>query len=135
MYNDYSNSFDFLLRKDNSVKIHHRNIQKVAIEMYKVKHGLCPKMMTDLFVTNTDQVNTRGNPDFVRPRNNTVSYGQQSIRCFGPIVWDSMLPEDIKKSTNLVHFKQQIKAWIPQNCRCRLCIEYIPNLGFVDIHQ
>ena len=65
VYNDYVNSFDFLLRKDNSVNIHHRNIQKLAIEMYKVKHGLCPKMMSDLFTTRNQQINTRVNPDFL----------------------------------------------------------------------
>ena len=37
VYDDYLSSFDELLRKDNSVCIHHRNIQRVAIEMFKVK--------------------------------------------------------------------------------------------------
>ena len=38
---DYVSSFDELFRKDKSVCIHHRNILKVAIEMFKVKHKLC----------------------------------------------------------------------------------------------
>ena len=36
VYDDYITSFQDLLIKDNSVSIHHRNIQKVAIEMFKV---------------------------------------------------------------------------------------------------
>ena len=41
VYNDYESSFDELLIKDNTVSIHHRNIQYVAVEMYKVKNNLC----------------------------------------------------------------------------------------------
>ena len=37
VYEDYVTSFEDLLIKDKSVSIHHRNIQKVAIEMFKVK--------------------------------------------------------------------------------------------------
>ena len=40
VYNDYTSSFDDLLIKNGSVRIHHRNIQLVAVEMYKVKNDL-----------------------------------------------------------------------------------------------
>ena len=36
VYDNYTTSFDDLLKKDNTVSIHHRNIHYVAIEMYKV---------------------------------------------------------------------------------------------------
>ena len=38
VYRDNSSSFTELLKKDNSVCIHYRNIQSLAIELYKVKH-------------------------------------------------------------------------------------------------
>jgi hypothetical protein len=44
VYQDYTSSFDELLAKDKSVRIHHKNIQRVALEMFKVKHDLCPKL-------------------------------------------------------------------------------------------
>ena len=49
VYEDYTSTFEELLNKDESVSIHHRNIQLVAIQMFKVKNGLCPKIMKDLF--------------------------------------------------------------------------------------
>ena len=45
VYDDYITSFKDLLKRDNTVTIHHRNIQKVAIEMFKVKYNLCPEIL------------------------------------------------------------------------------------------
>ena len=42
VYQDYTTSFEDLLRKDGSLTFHHRNIHQVAIEMFKVKHDLSP---------------------------------------------------------------------------------------------
>ena len=49
IYNEEPLSFSELLKKDGSVTIHHRNIQKLAIEVYKTKHGLSPKTMKEIF--------------------------------------------------------------------------------------
>ena len=37
VYNDFSSSFSELLEKDKSVTIHHRNLQTLAYEIFKVK--------------------------------------------------------------------------------------------------
>ena len=38
-YKDKTSIFQELLEKDISVSIRHRNVQKLAIEIYKVLHG------------------------------------------------------------------------------------------------
>ena len=43
-----------LLEKDNSVSIHHKNIQALAFEMFKKKHKLYPKITKDMFMEKTD---------------------------------------------------------------------------------
>ena len=39
-YGDRSSLFEDLLGKDNSVSIHHKNIQALATEMFKVKNNI-----------------------------------------------------------------------------------------------
>ena len=36
-------------KKDNSVSIHYRNIQALAVEMYKVANGMSPEIMNEIF--------------------------------------------------------------------------------------
>ena len=59
VYKDYKSSFAELLSEDKSLTVHHRNVQKQAIEMYKVKNELCPKVMLDLFEEVTHSYNLR----------------------------------------------------------------------------
>ena len=42
LYKDNISTFEQLLSKDESVTMHHRNMQKLAIEMYKVKYNILP---------------------------------------------------------------------------------------------
>ena len=45
VYKESKLTFEELLRKDNSFSIHHRNLQKLATEMYKVHNDLSPAIM------------------------------------------------------------------------------------------
>ena len=49
IYNDKTSTFKELLEKDNSVSIHYRNIQALAVEMYKVANGMSPEIMNEIF--------------------------------------------------------------------------------------
>ena len=49
VYRDYNSSFKDLLKKDNSVCIHHRNIQSLAVEIFKVKENLSNTVMSVIF--------------------------------------------------------------------------------------
>ena len=51
VYNDYESSFDKLLDISGSFKIHERNIQTMAIELYKIVNNLAPTIMSLVFQT------------------------------------------------------------------------------------
>ena len=131
VYDDYISPFEELLVRDKAVSIHHRNIQKVAIEMYKVKNNLCPEFIRNIFCDISRQ--TRSEVSFLKPKVNTVYKGELSLRCFGPIVWNTMVPEKLKEISDLADFKKKISTWVPGNCICRLCKDYVQNVGFVTV--
>ena len=110
---------------------HHRYIHKLAIEMYKVKNNLSPIFMQELFTHNP----ARGKDRFLRPIVKSVTYGDHSLRVFGPIIWNEMLPENLKSCVSLESFKESIKGWIPTNCECGLCKTYIFGVGYVNITE
>ena len=49
VYNDETSNFNELLVKDASISIHHQNLQKLAIEMFKLSRDLSPKILNELF--------------------------------------------------------------------------------------
>ena len=91
--NDYLN-FEELLKKNHSITIHIRNIQLVAIEMYKLKNNLSLDIITFLFPRNEYSYNMTNCHDFMRPNPKTVCWGTESLTNLGPIIWD-IVPTDI----------------------------------------
>ena len=131
VYDDYTSTFEELLKKDESLVFHHRNIHQLAIEMYKVKNKLSPIFMQELFTHNP----ARGKDRFLQPNVKGVAYGEKSLRRFGPIIWNQMLPESLKTCVSLESFKESIKGWVPTNCKCGLCRDYIGGVGYVNITE
>ena len=121
VYEDYTSTFDDLLIKHGTVRIHHNSIQMVALEMYKVKNSLCPELMKCLFQFNP---NPRNGHTFIIPNVNSEYMGKLSLSYFGPVVWETMLPEKFKNIPTLEQFKSDIKKWIP-SCKCRICKERV----------
>ena len=130
LYFDYSSSFKELLERDNSFTIHHKNVQSLAIEIYKFVNGLSPDIMSKVFQKNeNNHYNLRCNNDFYSDNPKTVRYGTESISYLAPKIW-SLIPNDIKSSLTLSVFKSKIRKWTP-NFPCRLCKNYVQYVGFV----
>ena len=75
---------------------------------------------------------TRLGDKFQRPNVNKVNKGEHSLRSFGPVLWNTMLPENLKECSSLEEFKESIKLWVP-DCNCKICKNYIKGLGYVEI--
>ena len=131
VYQDINLSFQELLDLDNSMTIHHKNIQKLAIEMYKIKNKLSPIPMMDIFKNHVNTYDLRNKKCWEIGKVRTVAYGTETIRSSGPKTWD-MVPRHIKDSKTLAEFKSKIRTWKPIECTCRLCKTFIPQLGFIN---
>ena len=84
-------TFQQLLEKDNSFTIHERNLQKLAILMYQVRHKMCPQPVQDIFMHNSHTTELRSSDkdileDLVLPKARTVNYGIETIRYRGPAI-------------------------------------------------
>ena len=130
-YNDKQSSFEELLIKDNSVSVHHKNLQALAIEMFKVYCKMSPEIMQEVFHVNEQgQYFLRNPTDFVIPTIKTVNYGSESVRFLGPKIWE-MLPDNFKNKDSVESFKMAIKEWKPDSCPCRLCKTYVQNIDYL----
>ena len=131
IYNDKTSTFKELLEKDNSVSIHYRNIQALAIEMYKVANGMAPEIMNEIFqLREKSHYNLRYTSEFIIPPIHSVYHGRESASYLGPKLWE-LIPTVIRQIDTLSGFKKAIKKWKPTNCPCRICKTYIPNVGFL----
>ena len=95
IYKDNSSSFENLLEKDGSCSIHHRNIQSLAIELFKIKTNVSNDIIYDIFNTREIKYNLRSQTDFSGHCVNTIKFGINSLKFFATKVWE-IVPFEIK---------------------------------------
>ena len=130
-YSGKKSCFDELLDMDESVSIHHQNIQKLGIELLKVLNGENPQIVNEIFrIKDETSYELRQGSCFHIPSVKTVFSGTESIRFLGPKI-SELIPNDIKYLENLRDFKTVIKKWKPTSCPCRICKTYLHGVGFL----
>ena len=97
VYKDYNLSFQELLIKSGSVRIHHRNLQILATEIYKVINNHSPILMKDVFKVKDVNYNFRSDVNFTSYNVRSVHYGTETISFLGPRIW-AQVPNEIKTS-------------------------------------
>ena len=112
---------------DNSFTIHHRNLQKLATEMYKIINNLSPSIMSFIFPYSKNPYNLRNKNPFQTNNVRSVFNGLETVYFRGPKTW-AIVPTEIKESSSLLQFKSKIKKWKPVGCMCRICKTSVNNL-------
>ena len=104
-------SFSELLHLDNSVKVHHKNLQVYVKEIYKVKNRIAPEIIKGIFKLQNLPYNLRSSSKQFRRENiKTVHYGLHSVGYVGPKIWELVLNNNVKCSNSLSKFKKLIKS-------------------------
>ena len=79
IYEDINSLFN-TLKKAMSFSVGDRNIQQLALEMYRVTKDLGPTAISSLFLQCSNIRYTRLQSDFLVPQVYTVNFGQNSVR-------------------------------------------------------
>ena len=110
MYKDYTSSFDELLFKDNSLRIRHRSLQKLAIQIFKVKLGIAPDIMKNVSPIIENPYNLRNETKFKSRDVSTAWYGIETTSFVAPRIWSS-IPRSYKECSSIKEFKEKLKFW------------------------
>ena len=100
------------------------------MEMFKVSKDMSVPIVSEIFRKREVRYNLRNPSQFCRSAVHSVFHGKESISYLGPKIWD-LVPTELKELTTVAAFKREIKKWKPENCPCRLCKQYIQNIGFI----
>ena len=122
-------TFQELLNRDSSVSLHHRNLQFLATERFKIHRGFSPDILTKIFVPKISSYNLCRNI-FERRKVQSVYHGTELLSCLGPKIWD-LFSLELKPLESLEVFKFKIKKSIPFECPYRFCWTYIQQVGIL----
>ena len=86
VYSDQSSTFEELLERDETFSIHHKNIQSLAVEIYKFVNGLSPEKMNSVFnLKENNRYSLRNVYELYSRNPRTVKYGTETISYLAPI--------------------------------------------------
>ena len=107
-----------------------RNFQTLLIKIFKIKRGFAPPIMKSILKGRNNTYNVRNFEEFETEGKRTVYFGLETISYRSLQLW-SHLPEHMRQLNSLDQFKRSVRQWVCNTCHCRLCKEYLQNVGFL----
>ena len=99
VYKSQTKSYEELLTRAKLPTLYKRRFQDIAVLMYKVKYGMAPRYVSELFTIKSTHQRLR-NYDFELPRFDTVAWGRHSLRYQGTFIW-SKVSSELRNLTSL----------------------------------
>ena len=106
IYNDYELPFDRILEDNKQRSIHQKNIESLAIQIYKFQAGLTPLIISDLFVTRENNYNLRNCQELESSLKRTAKFGTETITYRAPQIWN-LIPERLRVLETLNNLKKR----------------------------
>ena len=101
--------------------------------MYKVKYGLAPSIVNELFTSFASTSYSLRKSEFDIPNFNTITYGKHSLRYQGPHIW-LKLDNKLKGSSNIESFKKNVgKKDLTSLCKVAI-LSFIYLLFYYSIY-
>ena len=120
IYDNRTLGLQELLAIDNTVSIHVRHLQILMTETFKSIHSESPEIMCKLFQLKNRPYNLRGQSLLKIPIVKTLTHGTNSLFFKASILWN-LLPNEYKKAQSVSQFKNKIRKWLGNFCKCRIC--------------
>ena len=130
VYNDTSSTFQELLQRNGSASIHHKNIQTLTTEVFKVVSNICLPVIKAFFDFRETRYNIRKFQIMRQQKVRTVRYGLKTPLYRAPHLW-SLVPANLESLPNVNLFKSKTKYWECIEFHCRICKIYLKKLGYV----
>jgi len=127
-YKDSCSHSEELLTKANTVPIHHKNLQWLAIEICKTQKNPTPTLVNKVFAEKDTLYICRSGKNILVTKPSTRC-GIENARLLGAKVW-RIIPSSLTESQTLKSFKKGIKNH-QFDCNCRLCKRFVEHLGLL----
>ena len=132
VYDDNISSFDQLLVIDKSFCIHHQNIHRLLLEIYKAFHNISGNILKELFLKQESNISLQSEPELVIPSVNSVLKGKNSLWYFPSVIWNS-LPIEIREDHPISSIVTKRKQWKPITCPCTISKSYIGRVSYIKV--
>ena len=105
-YRNGTKDFQQILREQNEITIHQRNLQVLMTEVYKIVNGIALPIMNSLFQFRCNTNNIRNFQEIYTENRKTVRYGTETVTYGAPFLWAN-LDTKYKNTKSLDEFKQK----------------------------
>ena len=78
VHNDTSSTFQELLQRNRGFSIHHKNVQTLTKEVFKVVNDICPPIMKTFFDFRENRYNIRNFEEMRQQKVRTVQYSLET---------------------------------------------------------
>ena len=84
-------TFEELLERDETISIRHKNVQSLAIELYKFLNGYSPEIINSLFhLKENNRYSLRNVYELYSHNPKIVKYGTETISYLAPEIWSTV---------------------------------------------
>jgi molybdate-binding protein len=97
--------------------LYDNRVKKIAITVFKVINNSFKPVKCDFYNSKENSYSLRSVKILERPSINTITFGRNSLRYEGVVVWEK-LPKNIKSINDLAQFKQAVMKLEVRECDC-----------------
>ena len=120
LLDDHESTFEALLAKNGETNIPTQNLRMLMIEIYKTLNNTNPPFMQEYFIRKDFKYNLRTRDLLQIPAANSTTFGIDSIKFRGSLLWNS-IPDLSKRASSAAIIKSNIRNWSGEECHSNIC--------------